>query len=78
MHPGTAAFGGHVRKTYSKDQEPVLSVEHELEREFAVVAAGLIYGLLAKLKEERNSALRAWRLGSKVKIQRLERRDIAW
>ena len=64
-------------QTYSKDQEPVLSVEHELEREFAVVAAGLVHGLLAKLKEERNSALRAWRFGSKVQIQRRERRDVA-
>ena len=62
-------------QTYPKDQEPVLAVEHELEREFAVVAAGLAHGLLAKLKDERSSALRARRLEAKVLIQRLRRRD---
>jgi hypothetical protein len=65
-----------VGQTYPKDQEPVLSVEHELQREFAVVAAGLAHGLLAKLKEERSLALRARRLEAKVRIQRLKRRDV--
>jgi hypothetical protein len=68
-----------VGRTYSKDQEPPLPVEHELAREFAVVAAGLAHGLLTKLKEERSFVLsaRARRLNSKVQIRRLKRRDTA-
>ena len=65
-----------VGQSYRKDREPVLFVEYELEREFAVVAAGLVHGLLAKLREERGLALKARRLEAKVQVQRLKRRDV--
>ena len=69
-------WGAIVGQTYPKDQEPPLPVEHELKREFAVITAGLVHGLLAKLKEERGYALKARRLASKIQIQRLKRRDV--